>query len=84
MLCRETEKENTKMKQSTQSSEDDSKQKLPKAMVKPQAQILTHVIEGFVIQEAGEPFPPVHKNGECDEPPSKFDDKIEIMLPIFM
>ncbi|XP_021962991.1 putative mediator of RNA polymerase II transcription subunit 26 isoform X2 [Folsomia candida] len=67
----ETEKENTKMKQSTQSSEDDSKQKLPKAMVKPQAQILTHVIEGFVIQEAGEPFPPVHKNGECDEPPKK-------------
>ena len=27
---------------------------LPKAMVKPN--ILTHVIEGYVIQEAGEPF----------------------------
>jgi hypothetical protein len=73
---RETEKENAKMnKQSNMQQHDqdgdDSKQnKLPKAMVKPQAQILTHVIEGFVIQEASEPFPPVHKNGECDEPPS--------------
>lgn len=27
----------------------------PKAMVKPQ--VLTHVIEGYVIQEASEPFP---------------------------
>lgn len=75
-IISETEKENNKSKQSGQqgSSEegaDDSKNKLPKAMVKPQAQILTHVIEGFVIQEASEPFPPVHKNGECDEPPSK-------------
>ncbi|XP_059489150.1 polyhomeotic-like protein 1 isoform X2 [Neocloeon triangulifer] len=35
-------------------TDDKSKEKL-KALVKPQ--VLTHVIEGFVIQEAGEPFP---------------------------
>lgn len=29
--------------------------KLPQAIVKPQ--VLTHVIEGFVIQEGAEPFP---------------------------
>ena len=29
--------------------------KLPQAIVKPQ--ILTHIIEGFVIQEGAEPFP---------------------------
>jgi len=66
----DTEKENTK--HSSQSAEDtteDSKPKLPKAMVKPQ--VLTHVIEGFVIQEASEPFP-MNRNGDTsDEPPSK-------------
>jgi len=46
------------------------KHKLPKAMVKPQ--VLTHVIEGFVIQEAAEPFP-MPKNSDLDEPPSKFE-----------
>lgn len=50
----------------------------PKAMVKPQ--VLTHVIEDFVIQESSEPFPvrpglmADYKNAhsyykECDEPP---------------
>lgn len=54
---------------------------LPKAMVKPQ--VLTHVIEGFVIQESNEPFPvtrqryPVPVAGDNgttadeDEPPKK-------------
>jgi hypothetical protein len=53
---------------------EDSKPKLPKAMVKPQ--VLTHVIEGFVIQEASEPFP-MNRNGEsCEEPPSKLTQQI--------
>ena len=46
---------------------------LPKAMVKPN--VLTHVIEGFVIQEASEPFPVTrqrYSEKENDEPPSKF------------
>ena len=48
---------------------------LPKAMVKPQ--VLTHVIEGFVIQESNEPFPvtrqryPVTMENGDDEPPKK-------------
>lgn len=51
---------------------------LPKAMVKPQ--VLTHVIEGFVIQESNEPFPVTRQrytvtteNGgtDDDEPPKK-------------
>lgn len=54
----------------------------PKAMVKPQ--VLTHVIEDFVIQESSEPFPitrssllgdlkPTQSSNEkdCDEPPRK-------------
>lgn len=46
---------------------------LPKAMVKPN--VLTHVIEGFVIQEASEPFPVTrqrYSEKENDEPPSMF------------
>lgn len=51
---------------------------LPKAMVKPQ--VLTHVIEGFVIQESNEPFPVTRQRypvttdsaiGDDDEPPKK-------------
>lgn len=45
---------------------------LPKAMVKPN--VLTHVIEGFVIQEANEPFPVTrqrYSEKENDEPPRK-------------
>lgn len=65
----ENEKENAKAETATDDSEEGSgKPKLPKALVKPQ--VLTHVIEGFVIQEASEPFP-ISRNGECDEPPSK-------------
>lgn len=68
-FCSENEKENAKTDTSTDDTEDGSgKQKLPKAMVKPQ--VLTHVIEGFVIQEASEPFP-LGRNGDSDEPPSK-------------
>lgn len=47
---------------------------LPKAMVKPN--VLTHVIEGFVIQESQEPFPVNRqrysdRDDHDDEPPSK-------------
>jgi polyhomeotic-like protein 1 len=45
---------------------------LPKAMVKPN--ILTHVIEGYVIQESSEPFPvnrQRYSEKENDEPPKK-------------
>lgn len=50
-----------------------SEKGLPKAMVKPN--ILTHVIEGYVIQEANEPFPVTRQRYseiDEDEPPSKF------------
>lgn len=49
-----------------------SEKGLPKAMVKPN--ILTHVIEGYVIQEANEPFPVTRQRYseiDEDEPPSK-------------
>lgn len=45
---------------------------LPKAMIKPN--VLTHVIEGFVIQEANEPFAVTrhrYSDENGDEPPSK-------------
>ncbi|XP_062559514.1 polyhomeotic-proximal chromatin protein-like isoform X2 [Armigeres subalbatus] len=46
---------------------------LPKAMIKPN--VLTHVIEGFVILEANEPFPSHWQRGpewdSSDEPPKK-------------
>jgi polyhomeotic-like protein 1 len=46
---------------------------LPKAMVKPN--VLTHVIDDFVIQEASEPFPVTRQRyperDGADEPPSK-------------
>lgn len=51
---------------------------LPKAMVKPSvvSNVLTHVIEGFVIQEANEPFPVTRQRYaeiDEDEPPSKLN-----------
>lgn len=65
---RETEKENNKSNNSMDDQEESQgKQKLPKAMVKPQ--VLTHVIEGFVIQEAASPFP--MPTMDMDEPSSK-------------
>ena len=48
------------------------KNELPKAMVKPN--VLTHVIEGYVIQESNEPFPVTrqrYSEKENDEPPKK-------------
>lgn len=52
-------------------------------MVKPQ-NVLTHVIEGFVIQEAAEPFavnrPRYPERKENDEPPSKYYEIIESIL----
>ncbi|CRK88584.1 CLUMA_CG002349, isoform A [Clunio marinus] len=48
------------------------KNELPKAMVKPN--VLTHVIEGYVIQESTEPFPVArqrYSEKENDEPPTK-------------
>lgn len=48
------------------------KNELPKATVKPN--VLTHVIEGFVIQESNDPFPVTrqrYSEKENDEPPKK-------------
>lgn len=48
------------------------KNELPKALVKPN--VLTHVIEGYVIQESNEPFPVTrqrYSEKENDEPPKK-------------
>jgi polyhomeotic-like protein 1 len=48
------------------------KNEVPKAMVKPN--VLTHVIEGFVIQESNEPFPVTrqrYSEKENDEPAKK-------------
>uniref|UniRef100_A0A1A9VEK5 SAM domain-containing protein n=1 Tax=Glossina austeni TaxID=7395 RepID=A0A1A9VEK5_GLOAU len=46
---------------------------LPKAMIKPN--VLTHVIDGFIIQEANEPFPVTRQRytdrESSDEPPKK-------------
>ncbi|EDW43927.1 GM18916 [Drosophila sechellia] len=46
---------------------------LPKAMIKPN--VLTHVIDGFIIQEANEPFPVTRQRyadkDVSDEPPKK-------------
>lgn len=60
-----------------------SEKGLPKAMVKPsivnQQNILTHVIEGFVIQEGNEPFPVTRLRCSNDfegEPPSKLIAKM--------
>ncbi|XP_063986929.1 polyhomeotic-like protein 1 isoform X2 [Diachasmimorpha longicaudata] len=44
---------------------NNSKQAPPKALVKPQ--VLTHVIEGFVIQEADEPFSEKRLNGTATQ-----------------
>lgn len=52
-----------------------TKNELPKAMVKPlDARVLTHVIEGYVIQESSEPFPVTrqrYSEKENDVPPMK-------------
>lgn len=62
----------------------------PKAMIKPQ--VLTHVIEDFVIQESSEPFPirlgllgdykPTQSSidKESDEPSSKFFSYMHILI----
>jgi hypothetical protein len=51
-----------------------SEKGLPKAMVKPN--VLTHVIDDFVIQEASEPFPVTRQRyperDGADEPPSEY------------
>lgn len=52
------------------------KNELPKALVKPNVSnsLLTHVIEGYVIQESNEPFPVTrqrYSEKENDEPPKK-------------
>lgn len=52
-----------------------TKNELPKATVKPlDARVLTHVIEGYVIQESSEPFPVTrqrYSEKENDVPPMK-------------
>ncbi|XP_069774397.1 polyhomeotic-like protein 2 isoform X3 [Narcine bancroftii] len=64
----------------TASVPQNTENKPPQAIVKPQ--ILTHVIEGFVIQEGAEPFPqqqsasvqPAEKLPQLDQPDSEMDD----------
>lgn len=62
----------------TVSSTTISKSELPKAMIKPN--VLNHVIEGFVIQEADEPFPVTRQRytdkEAPEEPPSKLSLEI--------
>lgn len=58
------------------------KNELPKAMVKPN--VLTHVIEGYVIQESSEPFPVTkqrYSEKENDEPPKKKQAVLEDSKP---
>nr|XP_044252062.1 polyhomeotic-proximal chromatin protein-like [Drosophila takahashii] len=56
---------------------------LPKAMIKPS--VLTHVIDGFIIQEANEPFPVTRQRyadkDVSDEPPKKKAAMQEDMKP---
>ncbi|KAH8342939.1 hypothetical protein KR059_001920, partial [Drosophila kikkawai] len=56
---------------------------LPKAMIKPN--VLTHVIDGFIIQEANEPFPVTRQRyadkDVADEPPKKKAAMQEDMKP---
>jgi len=60
------------------SNEDNSRDKgLPKALVKPQ--VLTHVIEGFVIQEADQPFP-VNRSCTIADISNSAQDKESIKL----
>lgn len=60
------------------SNEDNSRDKgLPKALVKPQ--VLTHVIEGFVIQEADQPFP-VNRSCTLADISNSAQDKESIKL----
>lgn len=59
-------------------NEDNSRDKgLPKALVKPQ--VLTHVIEGFVIQEADQPFP-VNRSCTLADLASSTQDKENVKL----
>lgn len=59
-------------------NEDNSRDKgLPKALVKPQ--VLTHVIEGFVIQEADQPFP-VNRSCTLADMSNSAQDKENIKL----
>ncbi|XP_050424533.1 polyhomeotic-like protein 2 isoform X2 [Adelges cooleyi] len=59
-------------------NEDNSRDKgLPKALVKPQ--VLTHVIEGFVIQEADQPFP-VNRSCTLADMANSTQDKENIKL----
>lgn len=60
------------------SNEDNTRDKgLPKALVKPQ--VLTHVIEGFVIQEADTPFP-VNRSCTLADISNNTQDKENIKL----
>uniref|UniRef100_A0A8C6SSY4 Polyhomeotic-like protein 2 n=1 Tax=Neogobius melanostomus TaxID=47308 RepID=A0A8C6SSY4_9GOBI len=54
----------------TGSAPHNGESKLPQAIVKPQ--VLTHVIEGFVIQEGAEPFP-VERLPILIDSPNKYD-----------
>ncbi|KAH8360740.1 hypothetical protein KR084_001610, partial [Drosophila pseudotakahashii] len=56
---------------------------LPKAMIKPS--VLTHVIDGFIIQEANEPFPVTRQRyadkDVSDEPPSEYKPRLMLHNP---
>lgn len=64
----------TSISSSVATTNTKSEKDLPKAMVKPN--VLTHVIEGFIIQESPEPFPVSRQRysdrDEQIEPPSKY------------
>lgn len=71
-LAAQNGESDTKKSLNTSSNTPMLKNELPKAMVKPN--VLTHVIEGYVIQESNEPFPVTrqrYSEKENDEPPRK-------------
>ncbi|XP_016995652.2 polyhomeotic-proximal chromatin protein isoform X1 [Drosophila takahashii] len=63
----------TSITTTTTTSNSNGAKDLPKAMIKPN--VLTHVIDGFIIQEANEPFPVTRQRyadkDVSDEPPKK-------------
>lgn len=74
----ETPETNTTVSFPISTNEDNSRDKgLPKALVKPQ--VLTHVIEGFVIQEADTPFP-VNRSCTLTDISNTTQDKAVIKL----
>lgn len=61
-------------------AETKEKQPLPKAMVKPQ--VLTHVIDGFIIQEASEPFSVGKHSSDKENHPISANEQGETPPPL--